>query len=75
MESRMREIRTYGLTRGKSHWWQRRGEGLYATKIIALSVIPSEHQQYCCLRLHPTSTDDANSTVSFDLHDRLDGVS
>ena len=31
MESRMREIRTYGLMRGKSHRRQRRGEGLYST--------------------------------------------
>ena len=31
MESRMREIRTYGLTRGKSHRRQRRGVGLYST--------------------------------------------
>ena len=32
MESRMREIRTYGLTRGKSHRRKRRGVGLYSTK-------------------------------------------
>ena len=33
MESRMREIRTYGLTRGKSHRRQCRGVGLYSTGI------------------------------------------
>ena len=32
MESRMREIRTYGLMRGKSHRRQSRGVGLYSTK-------------------------------------------
>ena len=32
MESRMREIRTYGLMRGKSHRRERRGVGLYSTK-------------------------------------------
>ena len=31
-ESRMREIRTSGLMRGKSHWRQRRGVGLYSTR-------------------------------------------
>ena len=36
MESRMREIRTYGLTRGKPHRRQRRGVGLYSTNKVSL---------------------------------------
>lgn len=43
MESRMREIRTYGLTRGKSHRRQRRGVGLYSTYLSC--ALPSAS---CC---------------------------
>ena len=42
MESRMREIRMYGLTRVKSHRRQRRGVGLYSTKVKECwSLLPS----------------------------------
>ncbi len=45
MESRMREIRTYGLMRGKSHRRQRRGVGLYSTGGNAEAWVSTLHEK------------------------------
>ena len=48
MESRMREIRTYGLMRGKSHRRQRRGMGLYSTKKLMIGIVAAVAMTGCC---------------------------